>query len=58
MKYRVILAGCDESTIVDVDLTDEQHAFLVGLAERFAETSTFDCMPVMKIAVAPEGEAH
>ena len=48
-RYRTLLKGCDDTTIMDVELTDELFQFCTELAELSDEKSTCSCMPVMEI---------
>lgn len=45
----VVLAGCDDSTAMEIAVTIEERAFLERLAKLSEETSTYGCMPVLYI---------
>ena len=45
----VVLAGCDDSTTMEIAVTIEERAFLERLAKLSEETSTYGCMPVLYI---------
>ena len=45
MKMRIILVGCDDSTVVEMDVTPEELKFLKKLEKEVGNTSTYVCMP-------------
>lgn len=52
--YRIRASGCDDSTHVDLDLTDDEAAAVRKVAEAITEASQFGCMPVLSIKPAAE----
>ena len=50
-KYKITLIGCDDITIIPVELTDEEHELIREISEKSKQTSTYGCMPVMVIEV-------
>mgnify|MGYP001064576776 CR=1 FL=1 len=54
MEYKIIVSGCDDSTEVSMELTDEEFKLIQKLAEKITATSSYGCMPTMDIK--PEGE--
>lgn len=56
MKYRIAVMGCDDSTYVSKELTDEQFKFLSEIADAITKASTYGCMPTMKVEPMKEGE--
>jgi len=52
MKYEIEVSGCDDSTIIVKELTEEQVKFLEEVAEEIAEASTYRCMP--RIYITPD----
>lgn len=48
-KYKVCVDGCDDSTSIEIELTDEQAETVRNVAERITEASTYGCMPKMSI---------
>lgn len=55
-RYQVALVGCDESTQLVMDLTDDERATIERLAVASRATSEYPCMPILKIEVASETE--
>ena len=49
MKYHIEVDGCDASTEIILDMTDEQLAFANYLANCIKQTSYSGCMPRMNI---------
>jgi hypothetical protein len=49
MKYRIKVSGCDDSTYINRDLTEQEYAFLVSIAADITEASTYGCMPTMTL---------
>lgn len=43
------VAGCDDSTSVDLVVTEEQETFLREVAERVTAAATYQCQPDMKV---------
>ena len=48
-KYEIIVEGCDDNTIIYEELTKEELDFLKHIQSKINETSTYGCMPTMKI---------
>lgn len=49
MKYKITVSGCDDSTSVKQELTDEQFKLISEIANAITEASTYGCMPTMRI---------
>ncbi len=49
MKYEITVSGCDDSTTIIKELTEEQAKFLKEIADQITETSTYNCMPRMYV---------
>lgn len=47
--YRIVLEGCDDSTVFDMELTNEEFDVLKRVSDRANETSYYRCMPRMYI---------
>ena len=47
--YAISVDGCDDSTIIKLDLSKPQYAILKKVADEITQTSTYVCMPKMKI---------
>ncbi len=48
-KYRILVEGCDDDTIVEKYLTLEEFKFLEWVAREVTEASQSQCMPRMYI---------
>lgn len=55
--YSVIVSGCDDSTIVDIELTDVEAATVRRLADLVTAASGYGCQPVMRITPHGDGLA-
>jgi hypothetical protein len=51
--YEIRLAGCDDTTVFVMDLTDDEAALAERVAARARQSSEWDCQPRMTIAPAP-----
>ena len=49
--YIITLEGCDDETVFEMDLTEEETILLQNVAAKANETSTYDCMPRMYVEV-------
>ena len=49
--YIITLEGCDDETVFEMDLTEEEKILLQNVAAKANETSTYGCMPTMYIQV-------
>jgi len=49
MKYIISLNGCDDTTKIEVDLTDEELNTIIKVGKIVNETSNYICMPTMSI---------
>lgn len=47
--YKIELCGCDDYTSFIQEMTDEESDFLVKIAIKANETSTYRCMPTIHI---------
>ena len=48
-KYRISVHGCDDSTIIEKELTKDELKIIKSVATEVTETSDYGCMPVMYI---------
>jgi hypothetical protein len=48
-KYKVSVYGCDDTTTVIVELTEEEYAHIKDIAAKVTEASTYCCMPTMDV---------
>ena len=56
-SYRVAVDGCDDSTYVDVLLTEREAALVRQIAEAVTEASSYGCMPTMTLIDPVEAAA-
>lgn len=49
MKIRVYVVGCDDTTIVELEATEQEVDFAQRLAELVTKTSTYGCEPTMQV---------
>ena len=54
--YKIELCGCDDHTSFVQEVTDEESDFLVKVAIKANETSTYGYMPTMHIYEIPKSE--
>ena len=47
--YKINLCGCDDDTSFTQEMTNEESDFLVKIAIKANETSTYECMPTMHV---------
>ena len=52
--YVIDLNGCDDSTIFEMELTEQEYEFLSKVSELANKTSTYQCMP--RLYVEQKGE--
>lgn len=58
-KHVIELIGCDDETLIVMDLNNEQKKFLAHLSMLSSEKSRYSCQPVLKIReYDPEGEDY
>lgn len=48
-KYRISVHGCDDSTIIEKELTEDELKTIQSVAAEVTETSEYVCMPTMKV---------
>lgn len=53
-KYEVTVTGCDDQTVVTMDLTAQEHELIDHLAFLIRTRSAYSCMPVMEITEADQ----
>lgn len=58
MNVRINVSGCDDATVVDLELTESELATVQKVADAITAESGCICMPTMKVSVrAPQAEA-
>lgn len=55
-KCFVRLQGCDDSTLIDLELANDEIKLLEKIAIKSYEISTYACMPVMEVIKGEEAE--
>ena len=48
-KYRISVHGCDDSTIIEKELTEDELKTIQSVAAEVTETSEYGCMPTMEV---------
>ena len=48
-RYKVSVDGCDDSTIVEMELNELELDFLKRFSKLVNETSTYGCMPTIEL---------
>ena len=48
-KYRILVHGCDDSTIIEKELTEDELKTIQLVAKEVTETSEYECMPTMEV---------
>ena len=51
MLYKITLVGCDDRTVVKMELSLEHYFVLKDLQDKVNEESYYACMPKMNIEV-------
>jgi hypothetical protein len=52
-SYRISVNGCDDSTHIELELTDEEFALIDAVARKVTNKSTYLCEPTMSIKPCP-----
>lgn len=47
MLVEISVDGCDDSTIVTMEMSNDEYGFLQRLADLVNETSYYSCMPTI-----------
>ena len=48
-KYRILVHGCDDSTIIEKELTEDELKTIQSIASEVTESSEYVCMPTMEV---------
>ena len=51
MLVETSVDGCDDSTIVTMEMSNDEYGFLQRLADLVNETSRYSCMPTMELTI-------
>lgn len=46
---RIMVCGCDDLTIIEMELTYDEYQIIQIVAEMITEKSTYQCMPTMEV---------
>jgi hypothetical protein len=49
MKCKISLHGCDGSTYIKIELTEEEHNLLKRISDLSKQESSYPCMPILEI---------
>ncbi len=52
--YKIGVHGCDDSTEIEMELTETEWTLVRRIARKITETSTYGCMPTMEIEEVKE----
>lgn len=50
---RIVLAGCDDATAIDLELSEGELKFVEMLCERSKHESESGCQPTMRVEEVP-----
>ena len=53
-KYEITVTGCDDETVVTMELTAQEYELIDRLADLICTRSAYSCMPVMDIGEADQ----
>jgi len=53
-KCFINISGCDDRTLVDIELTKDEIRLLESIAEKSKQISTYSCMPTLKVIKGQE----
>ena len=48
-RYEILLYGCDDTTVMHMELDDDEVKTIEKLSKLSIRTSTYDCQPTLKI---------
>jgi hypothetical protein len=48
-KITVVLVGCDAETPMEMEVTEQEHQFLLRLEKQSKEVSEYQCMPTIRL---------
>lgn len=51
MLVEISVDGCDDSTIVTMEMSNDEYVFLQRLADLVNETSNYRCMPTIELTI-------
>lgn len=57
-EYVLALHGCDDSTYIKAELTDEQYELIKILEDKFFKRHEYPCMPHMEVKLLEDCEKY
>ena len=48
-KYRILVYGCDDFTVIEKELTEDELNITQSVASEVTKASQYDCMPTMSV---------
>lgn len=48
-KYRIGVLGCDDTTIIKKELTEDEFKTIQSVAKEVTDASEYRCMPIMAV---------
>lgn len=48
-NWRISVDGCDDSTHIEMELTEDEAALVRLIAEKITAAAEYGCMPVMRL---------
>lgn len=55
-KCFINIAGCDDNTLIDIELTKDEIKLLELIAEKSMKISTYSCMPVLRVITGEDAK--
>lgn len=55
-RYKISVHGCDDSTIIEKELTEDELKVIQSIATEVTESSKYVCMPIMEVKEMEEEE--
>lgn len=56
--YDITVTGCDDSTTIQLALTNREFEFIHRVAEATTDASSYDCKPRMSVLLADQIEGN
>ena len=48
-KYRILVYGCDDLTVIEKELTEDELNIIQSVASEVTKASQYYCMPTMSV---------
>ena len=49
MSYKISVVGCDDTTSIDIELTESEFILIEKIAAQITSASSYGCMPRMGV---------